>query len=70
MDIKIFTYGVGVPRGWAGGVISSEKQESHKNSARSKIKFYIIFITFSLTDIKIFTNVGGQGHWPGLMDFF
>ena len=47
MDIKNFTYGEarGVGMGWAVGVIRSEKWKNHKNSAHSKIKFYIIFIS-------------------------
>ena len=60
MDIKNFTNG-GAPR----GVIRSEKLEYHKNSTHSKIKFYIIFIFFSMMDIKIFTHEGGEGQEGG-----
>ena len=46
--------------GGGGYVIRSEKLVNHKNSTHSKVKFYIIFISFffSMMDIKIFTYWG------------
>ena len=35
--------------------------KNHKNCTRSKIKFHIIFIFFSIMDIKFFTTGGFGG---------
>ena len=41
------------------------RTENHKNSTPSKIKFHIIFIFFSIMDIKIFTTGGVRGGAVG-----
>ena len=68
MDIKNFING----GSWgAGDVILSEERENHKNSTHSKIKFYIIFISFCfpMMDIQNFQR-GGKGEGWGRLDFF
>ena len=65
MDIKKIKYGGGREAGKrrAGGVIRSEKEENHKNSTHTKIKFYIIFFSFFIYDgySKFYKLGGGQG---------